>query len=46
VIKRKELCLPSLKNATTTTTTSSTTTTTHYGSPSRAFLEEVHSLLE
>jgi hypothetical protein len=62
VIKRKELCLPSLKNSTTTTTTttsstttahatttttaSSTTTTTHYGSPSRAFLEPVASLLE
>jgi hypothetical protein len=30
----------------TTTTTSSTTTTTHYGSPSRAFLEPVASLLE
>ena len=36
----------STTHATTTTTTSSTTTTTHYGSPSRAFLEPMASLLE
>src|SRR5262245_13269363 len=59
MIKRKELCLPSLKHpqtttttttsttSTTTTSTSSTTSTTApYGSPSRAFLEKVSSLLE
>src|SRR5262249_33484157 len=51
VIKRKDLCLPSLKNPTTTTTTPTppstpTTTTPPYGSPSRAFLEKVPSLLE
>ncbi len=53
-IHRKELCLPALKNpvtvtsssTTTTVTTSSTTTTTLYGSPSRAFLDSIRSLLD
>jgi hypothetical protein len=71
LLKRWELCVPSLKNVATTTTTStapptttsvapttttsstaaettttSSTTTTLYGSPSRAFLQPVLSLLE
>ena len=57
LIRRVEFCVPSLKNppdstttststTSTSSTSSSTTSTTLYGSPSRAFIDRVASLLD